>query len=71
MIHYATPNIIDAFIWIIPNIIAILIRPYCIRLVHRNKENFFIEFEILQTWLLVGSCGCLLVALSVWSSITV
>jgi len=38
MITFLTPNIIDSLVWIIPNIIAILIRPYLIRYVHKSHK---------------------------------
>ena len=65
MIHYATPDVLDAFIWIIPNILTILIKPYLIRHVHRHSSPRSTEYLIVLFGLLVGALGCVGVGLSI------
>lgn len=64
MIAYETPNILDIFIWIIPNIIAILIRPKLIKYVHSVFSARQAELALISHFMLGGTLGCILVALS-------
>ena len=65
MIYFGTPDAIDSFIWIIPNILSIFIRPYFIRFIHRRKDKLFAEYSLVFLFLICGLSGCILVSLSV------
>lgn len=66
MISFLTPNIIDSMIWIIPNIISILIRPYLIRYVHKVHKTHRTRSEalLLNFFLFLGAFGALVIAQS-------
>lgn len=64
MISYDTPNLIDAFVWILPNFLAILARPACVRYIHTVAIPRQAELSLISYLILLGSCGCCLVAVS-------
>ena len=64
MIAYETPNILDCFIWILPNIIAILIRPTIITYVHKVFSSRQAELALVSHFLFGGALGCCLVGVS-------
>lgn len=41
MITHKTPDEVDSFIWILPIVIAILIRPYIVRFVHQLSYKVY------------------------------
>lgn len=63
MISLETPNIIDSFIWITPNIIAILLRPALIAYVHKVVSPRQAELSLVSFFLMGGLLGCGLVAI--------
>lgn len=64
MISYETPNLIDSFIWILPNIIAILIRPTIITYVHSVISPRQAELALISWFIIGGAAGCFLVGVS-------
>ena len=64
MIEFGTPDNVDAFIWIIPNIISIIIRPYLIHIVHKTHEREQSELDMIYVFGVLAAGGCALVAIS-------
>ena len=64
MISYGTPDAVDSFIWIIPAIVSILIRPYLINMIHLTNHREQAEVDLISLFSLLAFSGCLLVALS-------
>lgn len=66
MISFLTPNIVDALIWTVPNILSIFIRPYLVRYVHAVHKSYRVRNEALMVnfFLLVGAIGALVIAQS-------
>jgi hypothetical protein len=58
MIVHRTPNELDSFVWIVPIIIAILIRPYIVRYIHQIHYKVYREISIVSFFLLFGALGC-------------
>jgi len=61
MITHKTPDLIDSFIWIVPIILAVLIRPYIIGFIHNIKLKVYREINVIILLLIVGGIGCFLV----------
>lgn len=64
MISFGTPNIVDAFIWILPNVLSILLRPYLINMVHITVHREQAEVDIISASGLAAALGCGLVGFS-------
>jgi hypothetical protein len=64
MITNKTPNLMDSFVWIVPVVLAIIIRPYIIRYAHHHHLTLFREIAVTSLSLIVGAVGCLIVASS-------
>lgn len=66
MISFLTPNMIDALIWTVPNVVSILIRPYLVRYVHTVHKSYRVRNQALMVnfFLLVGAIGALVIAQS-------
>ena len=64
MIVHKTPDLLDSFIWITPIIIAVLIRPYIIRFIHKIKLKVYREINVIIFFLMLGGIGCFLVGYS-------
>lgn len=41
MITHGNPDMVDSFVWIVPIIIAIILRPYLIRYVHNINYKVY------------------------------
>lgn len=61
MITHKTPDVVDSFIWILPIVIAIFIRPYIVRYVHQLRYKVLREINMVSLFLVIGSIGCFLV----------
>lgn len=67
MISLHTPDIIDSFIWIIPNILSILLRPYLTMFaLSDSKKARNTELSLIGSMMLVGITGCFLVGASIY-----
>jgi hypothetical protein len=68
MISFSTPNIVDAFIWIIPNLLSIFLRPYLIRYIHiralSGRLKIYKELNIATVLLFLAGLGAMLVVKS-------
>lgn len=64
MIVHQTPSYIDSFVWIVPVIIAVLIRPYIIRYVHQINFKVYREIHIVSFFLIFAAIGCFIVGFS-------
>ena len=66
MISFMTPNIVDSLIWIIPNIIAILIRPYLIRYVHKAHKSHRMRSEafLINFFIILATVGAFMISQS-------
>lgn len=61
MITQNLPNTIDSFIWILPIIIAIFVRPFLVRYVHGITFRVYREISLVSFFLVLGALGCFLV----------
>ena len=61
MIVHGMTNEVDSFVWIVPIIIAILVRPYIVRYVHQIHYKVYREIAIVSFFLGVGAIGCFMV----------
>lgn len=64
MITHGNPDTVDSFVWIVPIIIAIILRPYLIRYIHNINYKVYREITLVSVCLVLGAFGCYLVGLS-------
>jgi hypothetical protein len=64
MITHGNPNTLDSFVWIVPIIIAIFLRPYLVRYIHSINYKVYREINLISICLVLGALGCYLVGLS-------
>ena len=64
MITHKTSDEVDSFVWIIPIILGILIRPYIVRYVHQVTFKVYREVSLVSLFMVLGAVGCYIVGLS-------
>ena len=64
MITHKTSDEVDSFVWIIPIILGILIRPYIVRYVHQVTHKVYREVSLVSLFMVLGAIGCYIVGLS-------
>ena len=64
MITHKTSDEVDSFVWIIPIILGILIRPYIVRYVHQVTYKVYREVSLVSLFMVFGAIGCYIVGLS-------
>ena len=64
MITHGTPDEVDSFVWIVPIVLAVLIRPYIIRYVHQLTYKVYREVSMVSLFLVLGAIGCYIVGVS-------
>ena len=64
MTSFGTPDIVDSFVWVIPCLLAILLRPLIVRYVNVAKITMNREVKAIFVCMVFASVGCFLVGVS-------
>ncbi len=64
MIIHKTPAWADSFIWILPIVLAVLLRPYLVRFIHGINLKVYREINVTCIALIFGALGCFIVGFS-------